>query len=72
MKIKQITSQSRRDFSAILICEHCGAEAKLNNGYDDDNYHINVIPNFECQECGKKSPSDCTPKATKYAATDVV
>jgi len=24
MKIKQITSQNRRDFRAIMECEHCG------------------------------------------------
>lgn len=26
MKIKKITSQHRRDFQAIYVCEHCGDE----------------------------------------------
>jgi hypothetical protein len=26
MKIKKITNRNRRDFSAILVCEHCESE----------------------------------------------
>ena len=26
MKIKEIKSQSQRDFTAIYVCEHCGFE----------------------------------------------
>ena len=72
MKIKEITSQHRRDFTAILVCEHCGNEEILNSGYDDDNYHRNVIPNMECSKCGKKAPDDYRPMGTKYAADEVV
>ena len=54
MKIKEITSQSRRDFKAILVCEHCESEQVLTTGYDDDNYHRNVIPNMACKKCGEK------------------
>lgn len=49
MKIKQITSQHRRDFIAIMICEHCKTEELNKYGYDDDNYHKNVIPNMICK-----------------------
>ena len=72
MKIKTILSQSRRDFTATLECEHCGAEAKLSNGYDDTNYHQNVIPAMECSTCGKKSPEQYRPLAPKYEAHQVV
>ena len=72
MKIKEILSQSRRDFTATLECEHCGAEGHLSNGYDDANYHENVIPSFECPECEKKAPSNYRPLATKYEAGVVV
>jgi len=47
MKIKEILTQHRRDFEAIYICEHCQNERK-GSGYDDANFHQNVIPNMEC------------------------
>jgi len=50
LKIKQITSQSRRDFSAIFECEGCGHEEK-GGGYDDRNFHDNVIPSIQCKKC---------------------
>lgn len=65
MKIKEIKSQNRRDFTAIYICEHCGHE-KTSYGYDDANFHQNVIPNTECEKCGEIAPNDYRPLATKY------
>ena len=47
MKIKKITSQSRRDFTAIMECEHCGATEINGSGYDDAFYHASVIPSME-------------------------
>ena len=66
MKIKKITNQIRRDFDAILICEHCGTEDELNGGYDDRNYHENVIPQFKCPKCGKTAGSDYRSLSTKH------
>ena len=71
MKIKEITSQSRRDFSAIYECEHCG-ETRTGQGYDDDNFHVNVIPNMECKKCGKKAGDTYRPLTTKYASDVVI
>lgn len=68
MKIKTITSQSRRDFHAIYECEGCGATYE-GSGYDDANFHQNVIPNFKCKVCGKTSAEcgvDYRPLSTKY------
>lgn len=62
MKIKTIINQNRRDFYAIYECEFCGAIHK-GDGYDDSNFHNNVIPNIECKECHKKS-GQVTSKAT--------
>lgn len=65
MKIKEITGQHRRDFTAIYQCENCGNKCK-GSGYDDANFHNNVIPAMRCKKCGETSPSGCTPRTTKY------
>ena len=65
MKIKEITSQNRRDFHAIYVCEHCGME-EVGTGYDDDNFHRNVIPAMKCKKCGKVAPENYRPMGTKY------
>ena len=64
MKIKKITWQSRRDFTAIYICEHCDYE-QSDKGYDN-YFHTKVIPEKICGSCGKKSPEDYRPLTTKY------
>lgn len=71
MKIKEVVYQYRRDFRAIYICEHCRYEY-TGSGYDDANFHENVIPSMKCEKCGEKSPSDYVPRATKYASYEVV
>jgi hypothetical protein len=65
MKIKKILSQYRRDFTAIYECEHCGYEKK-DRGYDDNNFHTNVIPKMQCDKCGKVADKCYRPLATKY------
>ena len=52
MKKKEITNQTRRDFNAIYECENCGHTQK-GYGYDDRNFHDNVIPEMKCKKCGK-------------------
>lgn len=71
MKIKEIVAQHRRDFTAIFVCEHCGHELER-TGYDDEEFHKNVIPDLECGKCGKKSPKNYRPLTTKYAAGERV
>ena len=71
MKIKTITSQHRRDFNAVYECEHCGHE-KEGSGYDDANFHQNVIPAMECGSCGKTASADYRPLATKHPEYAVV
>jgi len=71
MKIKEITSQSRRDFYAIYECEHCGHTEK-GSGYDDANFHNNVIPTMACTLCGKMAAGNYRPLAPRYAAHEVV
>ena len=66
MKIKEITHQSRRDYTAIMECEHCGNTQIDNGGYDDSYYHKNVIPKMKCVMCGKIAPDSYRPLTTKY------
>ena len=65
MKIKTIVRQHRRDFVAIFECEHCGHEV-TRYGYDDTNFHRDVIPKIECSKCGKMADDDYRPLATRY------
>lgn len=53
MKTKEVTSEHRNDFSAIMECEHCQSTAKINTGYHDNYYHTKVIPAMICKLCGK-------------------
>jgi len=71
MKIQKIESQSRRDFYAVYECEHCGHTAK-GSGYDDDNFHRNVIPKMKCSECGKVADKNYRPICTKYPEYAVI
>ena len=75
MKIQRIESQSRRDFYAIYECEGCG-ETRRGSGYDDTNFHQNVIPAMECGGCGKASTDfgegAARPLAPKYADSVVI
>lgn len=68
MKIIEIIYQHRRDFQAVYECEGCGHKSK-GRGYDDDNFHRNVIPKMRCDKCGKTSEecsADYRPLTTKY------
>lgn len=54
MFIYRRTSQHRRDFHAMYRCQFCGNESE-GGGYDDRNFHHNVIPYMKCKRCGKSS-----------------
>jgi rubrerythrin len=71
MKIKSIESQNRRDFWAIYVCEHCNHEHR-GSGYDDANFHQNVIPDMKCPECGKKAGESYRGLAPKHDASVVI
>lgn len=55
MKIDKIIFHNQRfDFKAIFKCEHCGHTYEA-WGYDDYNYHYNVVSNVCCSACGLNS-----------------
>ena len=49
MKIVRMLDQYRRDFWADFECEGCGYMEHDRRGYDDRNFHDNVIPNMKCK-----------------------
>jgi hypothetical protein len=59
--------QHRRDFTGKYKCQFCEHEEKRTGGYDDDNYHENVIPRMKCSnpECGKSTESEQDETAVK-------
>jgi hypothetical protein len=71
MKIKQIVDQHRRDFTAIYECEHCQHEER-GRGYDDRNFHDNVVPAMRCSVCQRTATADYRPLATKHPDDAVV
>lgn len=71
MRIKKITSQHRRDFYAIYVCEHCNKESK-GSGYDDRYFHAEVIPAMKCKSCGLAAGDSYKPLATKYPDNAVI
>lgn len=71
MKIKEILDQHRRDFTAIYECEHCGSQMRR-QGYDDANFHQNVIPKMKCTYCGLTAAKNYRPLQPKYAEGEVV
>jgi transcription elongation factor Elf1 len=62
VKIQKIVSQHRRDFQAVYECEHC-AHTVRSYGYDDANFHQNVIPAMKCEKCGKTAAAEYRPLA---------
>lgn len=58
MRIKKILSQHRNDFTATMVCEHCGHEAKNTTGYHDSFYHDEVIPSMVCANCKLNSAGE--------------
>lgn len=65
MFIKEILHQYRRDFTALYECEFCGNQ-ETKGGYDDTNFHENVVPKMVCKKCGKHADETYNPRETKY------
>ena len=71
MKIKKIINQYRRDFYAIYECEHCG-DIEEKSGYDDRNFHENIIPAMKCKSCRRTSDNTYRPLTTKYQDSEII
>lgn len=65
MRIKEILTQHRRDFTAVYECEHC-SNTYEGRGYDDSHYHLTVVPNMRCSKCGKRASLSYVPRAPRY------
>ena len=62
MKIIEYKEFMRNDFIGEYKCEYCDRKIEA-WGYNDDNFHNNVIPNVKCDKCGK-STNGIEPYAT--------
>lgn len=51
LKLIEKTWVHRNDFDGVYECDKCVKHTFIQNGYDDDNYFRNVIPNFKCSWC---------------------
>ena len=58
MKLITKIWQHRFDFVGIYQCEHCGKRYQA-DGYEDQNFYQNIIPNAVCDNCNDKSDK-CT------------
>lgn len=58
MKLIEITSQYRRDFTGTYECEYCGNIRTDIKGYDDSFFHHKVTPGMPCVKCGKSTLSE--------------
>lgn len=70
MRLKTKLGQHRRDFRAVYECDHCGTTVE-GRGYDDVNFHQNVIPAMVCPVC-KKTADPATPKTAPDVPAHVV
>ena len=65
MKWINVKDRSRNDFWGTTECEHCGFVDTNAKGYDDFNYHENVVPSLRCPAC--LSTAQDTPTADVQA-----
>lgn len=71
MRLHHKIDQHRRDFNAVYECESCG-HRMTHYGYDDENFHRNVIPDMTCPECGEKAPDNAPRTAPDVPAWKVI
>ncbi len=57
MKLTERKNMSRRDFTGVYKCEHCDHVQEASS-YDDNHFHLYVIPKMACRACGKTAPAD--------------
>ena len=75
MKVVRRYNQFRRDLSIDMECESCGAKDINASAYDDHNFWTNVVPMWNCKQCGKSSNDiGAVPDnvSTRYAQHEVV
>lgn len=68
MYIKKLTWRSRNDFGFICACEHCGNEFERGDGYANEHFQFEVLPNQNCPECGLNWWSKAAPTPALEAA----
>lgn len=75
MKVIQKYNQIRRDCWCDLKCENCGHQETYPILLDDNNFWINVVPNFKCEKCGlstKDQNLNPTEITLKYDPSEII
>lgn len=72
MKIEQILWQRRNDYTAVMVCEHCGHKQRDCAGYMDAFYHERVIPGMVCNACGRDRAGNEKPTSVSANASEPV
>jgi hypothetical protein len=57
MRLIEKKDQMRRDFTGVYECEGCGFIKEIYGCYDDDYFHTQVMPDRDCDKCGKSTNS---------------
>jgi hypothetical protein len=52
MRIKEYINYDGRNFLAMVVCENCGTECKM-NGYYENYFFKYTLPEVKCGECDK-------------------
>ena len=55
MRIQEVIWRNRNDFHYTARCEHCDNVTTYRDGYADNFYCTQVVPNRYCCDCGLNS-----------------
>lgn len=69
MKVIKRYNQHRRDLHIDMECEGCENKETNTAAYDDNNFWVNVVPDFKCEKCGESTNSlgkEITDTSTRY------
>ena len=54
MQLTKMKNKIRNDFTGVYVCEFCKFQEE-SYGYDDNDFHRNVIPKMKCKACKKST-----------------
>jgi len=70
MKTIEFCWMHRYDYEALCECEHCGNKQYM-RGYNDANFHNNVVPKVRCHKCNKDRNGEESTQYEPYGGTSL-